>query len=848
MTDFGRVAHGEVANAPVARWRRWADDLVQDTARAARRLRRQPSFSLVAIATLALGIGANSAIFSVIHGVLLRPLPYPNADRLVTVLERKAAEDASGPSIEEDSLNEQQLAAFRSHSTSLAGAGSYAGATLVLTGQQESVRLEAARLTADVFPMLGVAPLLGRTFAPSDAVLGSGDVAVLSYTTWQRNFGGASDILGRSLTLDGRSVAVVGVMPQGFQFPEPQTRLWIPYKLAADAPERRFRTMEPMALLADGVGFRAATAEVNTVLKQLDVADGPASEFLLSRVQDELVAPVRPALLVMAVAVGLVLLIACVNVANLLLVRNAARQREMAVQVAIGAARGRLIRQGLAESGLLALLGSAVGVGIAVVGIRLVQTMGAGLPRRDVSADALLPRLDEVSMNWSVLAFTLGIAVATGLICGLLPALRRNPREMQTLREVTATSMSGFSLGRRLKLQGVLVITEIAVATILCLGGGLLIRTFLSLSQVKPGYEPKQLLTFQISAPTGSTDDARRALAEDLVARLRGLPGVQAAGFAESIPMVRTLRHMPLRLIRDARPAPPPRNLARAVAEHPDARLVSTDFLSAMGVHIVAGRGFGPGDGTGQPRVMLVNRALVRSGFLGPNPVGTQVYIIDKTPWEVIGIVEDIRQTGFAAEADPQIFLDFRQAPIAPGRGGGAYFAVRTDAPTAIAPSIRSLVRDVSPQSAVDNVAGMDQIVSQSLSKPRFFAVLLGVFAVVAVTLATIGIYGTMAYSVVRRTREIGVRRALGAHRHQVLVLILRQGLVLAGIGVVIGLVGAFALTGYLEGMLFGVKTLDPVTFIGVPLLFIAVTTAASYVPAYRAASIDPLRALRTDD
>jgi predicted permease len=356
-------------------------------------------------------------------------------------------------------------------------------------------------------------------------------------------------------------------------------------------------------------------------------------------------------------------------------------------------------------------------------------------------------------------------------------------------------------------------------------------------------------VTFQIRTPAGSPDAARRVLAEDLVARLRALPGVHATGYAESIPMVRTVRHMPLRLIREARPAPPPGNLTKPVAEHPDARLVSADFLTAMGTRVVAGRGFGPGDGPGQPRVMLINRALARTGFLGSDPVGTQVYIIDKTPWEVVGIVEDIRQTGLSAEADPQIFLNFRQAPVAPGADGDAYFAVRTAAsPAAIASAIRSLVGELSPQSAVDRVASMDQIVAHSLAKPRFFAVLLGVFAAVAGTLATIGIYGVMAYSVIRRTREIGIRAALGARRAQVLGLIFRQGMVMAGIGIAIGLAGGLALTTYLERMLFGIDPLDPATFVAVPLLFVAVAALASYVPAHRAASFDPLLALRRDE
>jgi putative ABC transport system permease protein len=425
--------------------------------------------------------------------------------------------------------------------------------------------------------------------------------------------------------------------------------------------------------------------------------------------------------------------------------------------------------------------------------------------------------------------------------------LGRPARDFQALRLAT-TSVTGFGARRRMKLQGMLVVAEIAVATVLLLGAGLLIRSFVNLSRVDPGYDPHHLLTFQVNVPTVSTGDARRVLADQVVTRLRELPGVQAVGYAESIPMVRTVRHMPLRLVRDARPGPPPRNLTRAVAEHPDARLVSTDFLTAMGMRVVVGRGFGPNDGVGQPRVLLINQALARTGFLGPSPLGAQVYIIDKTAWEVIGIVDDIRQTGLAAEADPQIFLDFRQAPIGPAARGDAYFAVRTDAPPAIASRIRSVVREVSPQSAVDHIASMDQILSHSLSSPRFFAVLLGLFAAVATALATIGIYGTMAYMATRRTREIGIRIALGARPDQVLRLMLRHGGVMASLGIAAGLVAALPLVRVLRRMLFGVTALDPVTFVAVPVLFLAVATLASYLPTRRAASVDPLRALRTDE
>jgi putative ABC transport system permease protein len=481
-----------------------------------------------------------------------------------------------------------------------------------------------------------------------------------------------------------------------------------------------------------------------------------------------------------------------------------------------------------------------------------------GLPRRDMGAGVTLPRLDEISIDLAVLAFSAAVSVVTGLVFGLAPALRRSRSSpMDTLREGAGSAASGFNLFRQNRTQGLLVVAEIGMAVMLFVGGGLLIASFLKLSRVDPGFNPTGVLTAQVILPRGRYDGPQLAeFAEGIVGRLERLPGVQVAGYARQLPTVqmrqisllRTTADMPARM-----PAPPPFD-GRQLPEIPDTRVVSRGYLTVMGIRVVGGRGFGDTDRAGQPQVMLINRTLARSGFLGENPIGKRIYGPGRLPWEVVGIVDDVHQFGLDRDPDPQIFVDFRQepAPQVANRGGGPppvlYFAVRAIGdPFAAGPAIRNIVRQVEPMAAVDNMATMDQIVSNSLSRPRLYAVLLGMFAGIAVTLAAIGIYGVMAYSVAQRTREIGIRMALGAQRAQVVRLVLRQGIALTAIGTVIGLCTAAAVTRYLQTMLFGLTPLDPSTFAAVALLFSAVAIVASYVPARYATRVDPLIALRCD-
>jgi putative ABC transport system permease protein len=832
-------AESELAHQRDTRSFRWLDDAWLDAQYAWRTLSRTPGFSLVAVLTLALGIGATTAIFSVVNAVLLRPLPYKDSERLVRILEHVPATDGSAaPSRRAVGFLLSELIAIRSQAATLSHLGGYVGSTLLLTGRDETIRLEAARLSPAVFAMLGTQPLIGRTFDAAEETPGQDSVAVLSYASWQRYFAGARDVLDQRMTLDGRVYSIVGVMPRGFQFPDSQTQLWIPFALNGS------RAL-PVARLADGVSIDAATAEVTAILNRMPGSSQPRRsgprQFALERVQDELVAPVRPALRVVAVAVGFVLLIACVNVANLELARDAARQREIAVRLALGAGHARLIRQLFAESALLALGGAAAGVALSSGGVQLLRTLGASLPRGDLAAGVSIPRLEEITIDLPVLAFTLVAAIVTAILSGLAPAVRQS-RSLETdvLREGASSAISGFNLLRHHRMQGVLIVAEIAMAMLLLVGGGLLIHSFVNLADVDPGYDPSGVLTFQVYSPRPRS----ATFEDDFVARLRSLPSARAAGYAEMLPLVRFRSGVGLRPVQGAATEPPPPAPgARLSPAGPDARVVSRDFLNAMGMRIVAGRGFGDNDRAGQPKVLLINRALASSGYLGKNPIGTRVYAAGREPWAVVGIVENVRQYGLDQEPDPQIFIDVRQLPMG---NPNAYYAFRTGGdPAASIASIKGIVRQIDPRATIDNVATMERIVSNSISRQRLYAALLGIFAAVAVALAAIGIYGVIAYTVAQRTREIGIRMALGAARWSVMRLVLGQGAVLTAAGIAFGLAGAAAMTRYLDTMLFGLTPLDPATFVVVSVMFATIATLASYAPARRATKVDPLVALR---
>src|SRR5688500_2651233 len=656
-------SHPLPADADRARQSGWKgiwESFVQDATYAIRMVRRSPGFAAVAVLTIALGIGANTAIFSVVNAVLLRPLPYPESERIVRLFENAIpSRGAAAAPQRMAALTVSELETFRSHSKTVSGLGVSLPTIRTLTSAGEAARLVGTRLTPSIFSMLAVHPALGRPLQPEEAVAGADTVIILSHSTWQRYFGGSDTVVGRAAMFDGKPHTIVGVMPADFAFRNPETEFWMPFVAAASDTRR----LEVTARLQPGVTMAAAADEMASIIPQLrnEPAGGApplpsgVPRFEVARLLDLTVAPVRPALLLLAGAVAFVLVVACLNVANLLLARSADRQREMAVRLALGARRSRLIRQTLTESLLLSVAGGLAGVVLAVGGVRLLRTLGASLPRRDLGPMPSLPRLAEIEIDGSVLLFTALVSILTGVLFGLAPAMRLSgSRQVTALRSGTVAGGAGFNLFRGERVQGLLVVVEIAMAMVLLIGGGLLIHSFVKLSQVNLGYDPRHVLSFQVSLPAGRTDLQLRQLADRLVERLQTLPQVRTVGYVEALPntmvsgrfvALRTTPQMPASI---RRPMP-----GAFTADTPDTRLVSKGFLSSLGIQAVAGRTFGENDGPGQPRVLVINETLARSGLLGATPLGRHVYALGDQPWEVIGIVEDVRQFGPAQRADP---------------------------------------------------------------------------------------------------------------------------------------------------------------------------------------------------
>lgn len=816
----------------------WLEHTVQDIRHALRQLRRSPAFTGIVIVTLALGIGSTTAIFSVVEAVLLRPLPYPGSDRVVRIIEQPA-----------DQVNEvgyqQSLAAIwardlpvlRAQVPTLSQVGVYAAVQATVTVDPGNpLRLEGSRISPSVFDLLGVRPALGRTFLPNEEEPSADPVVVISYSMWQQYLGGHASVLGRVIDVGGTSATIVGVTPQGFQFPDAHALYWLPYTLGG-----RMQRLPPIARLADDATIEMASANVEAVLQQIRKTEprvpGPASPAGVSRfevrtIQENLVAPVRPLIVVLASAVAFVLLIACVNVTNLLLNRNAARRQELALRVALGASPGRVVRYVLTETLLLATFGGAGGVLLALGTVSALRAFGTSLARRDLTPGVSIPRLEEIQIDATALTFTVAITLGVGLLVGVLPIVRYAlARHLDALR----ASLSGMASVHPAPSRGgraALLVTQTALATMALVGGGLLVHSFLKLASVDPGYQAAHLLTFTVrsSSPAGSIP-----FYEEVAERLRAVPGVKAAGYAELLPMVRFRTGGPLAPAQPMPAGTPPPPAAI------DMRTVSHEFVTAMGMHLVAGRTLRRDD----ERAVLMNETLARSGFLGPEALGQHVMVAGHPdPFEVVGIVADVRQYGLDQDPDPQVFVDARQLP--PGNPT-PYFAVRVDGdPTAYAASVRAAVRELDPSAAIDNVATMQQIVSNALSRPRLFAVLAAAFALVAAVLAAIGVYGVTAYAVTQRTRELAVRLALGARPAELLLMVVRQGVAWTVVGLFVGIAASVALSRYLQGVLFGITPADPATFAVVSVMFLAVAILATLIPARRIASVDPLVALRT--
>jgi putative ABC transport system permease protein len=822
----------------------------QDVRHGARVLGKARSFTAVAIVTLALGVGANTAIFSVVNAVLLKPLPYAEPERLVRVAEQvRAAQPGGGKGgigPRGSFVTGDTFRAWRESTQTLDGLAAYAPRAYTLTGLGDPIRLHGTSVSASMFSMLGVAPQQGRLFNPGEEKPGADQVALLSDGLWTRRFGRAADIVGKAIVLDDKQYTIVGVLPAGFYFPDRDTEIWSPMTLTDEAQrpgQRVIVAFSAIGRLKSGVAMSQAEAEGAAVAQRVQPPPPPGVRadslppvgMHLVPLREEIVANVRPALLVLLAAVGFVLLIACANIANLLLARGAVRQRELAVRTALGAQRGRLLRQLLIESLMLALIGGTVGVLFAYGLQRALPALSPGN----------IPRIEEATLNARVLAFACGLSIVTGLLFGLAPALQGSRvNVLSTLNEAGIQRMGGFRFLKGNRLRSLLVVAEVALSIVLLAGAGLLVRSFLHLIDTNPGYDPANVITAQISIPATryGTPAQQRAFYTQLLDRVVGAPGVKAAGTTNLLPLLPG--NMILGFGIEGQPQPAdPRDFPRA-----SVRIVSAGYAEAMGLRLVAGRFLSPRDTATTTPVVLVTESTARQYFPGGKAVGNRLLMFGPAPIEIAGVVGDVRHSGLDAEPQPEIFIPISQIPdgLPLGRAGGTSLVVRaTGDPLALVPFLRQAVIDVDHDVPLDNVMTMEARVSASVAGPRFYALLLGLFAVLALVLAAVGLYGVLSYNVTQRHREIGVRMALGAERRDILGLVVRQGLILAVVGVVIGVAGAYGVTRFLKALLYGITPTDPATYVAICVLLLVVAFVACWLPALRATRVDPMVALR---
>jgi putative ABC transport system permease protein len=804
------------------------DTLRQDLAYASRRLRQSPGFSLVAVATLALGIGAVSAIFSIANAVLLKPLPFPEPGRLVRVAQVwKERPVVCSPQ------NFLDIAGAARSFESLAAVD---GGSTTLTSGGAPERVEGAEVSASFFDVLGVKPELGRGFVAGENEPGRSKLAVLGRALWTRRFGADPTLVGRTIDVDRQPYLVVGVAPAGFSYPE-GAEIWTPmeYDVRFRSKSRGAWYLDVVGRLKPGVSVAAAASEVSTIAARL-AREYPDDDAGLGgtalSLQEALVGRSRPALLLLLGAVGLVLMIACVNVANLLLARVAAREAELAVRSALGAARGRLLRQLVTESLLLAALGGAAGVLLARLSLDSLLRL----------APAGLPRLAEVSVDQRVMLFAAGLSLASGLLFGVFPALHSTARPAaQALRE----GGRGILTRRGGRLRSGLIVGQLALAMVLLAGAGLLVRSFLRLRGVDPGFTVTNALTFRISLPDAAyqQEPRREAFFEELTSRLGALPGVQAVGAVQALPL--TGAHFEISFEVKGRPPLPP-------AQQPSmqVRVATPGYFKTIGIPLVKGRLFDAADGASAPQVALLSAAAVRRFFPREDPIGHWITLgwgrgegRSTVGGQVVGVVGDVKEAGLAEADPPEIYVPHAQMPI-----HSMDVVMRTAlSPESLAPSAARIVHGLDPELPVARTQTLAALVSRSVAQPRFYMLLLAAFAATALSLAALGIFGVMSYVVLQRSREIGIRVALGAHQRDVLRLVLGHALLLAGLGVAAGLVGALALARTLSGLLFALSPSDPPTLVAVALLLSAVALLASYLPARRAARADPLTALRSE-
>ena len=796
--------------------------LWQDLRYGVRMLRGKPGFTLVAVITLALGIGANTALFSVVNAVLLRSLPYKEPARLMTVWE--AFLNAPGV---QNPVAPSNFIDWRDQNTSFEDMVAYSTGDASLTeagGPEKAIAL----YTSDNFlNLLGVDPLLGRAFEQGEITQpGEMKVIVISHALWQRQFGGDTGVLGKEVKIDGNPVTIIGVMPPSFQFPSSSIDLWVPTMMSPPvAGTRQAHYLSVLGRLKSGVTEQQAQADLEAIAARLREQYPDSNRYIGATVislHEHMVGDIRWPLLILLAATGFVLLISCANVANLLLARAGARYKEVAVRLALGAGRWRIIRQLLTESVLLSLLGGTAGLTLALWGVPFLISL----------TPANIAQAKAASVDSKVLIFTLAVSLLTAIIFGLVPALQATKLNLNEALKEGSREGGG---GGRSWVRNTLVIAEISIALVLLSGGGLLIRSFARLSNVNPGFRTDHLLTFEVSPPYSKYADTgqRAAFYDELLQRVEGLPGVEAAGVVTSLPIKDDLGHMTY--ITEQPGA------AKVVPALP--RASSASYFRALGMPIVAGREFDAKDLPASTGVAIINEAMAQASWPGEDPIGKRMKMgVETQPWlTVVGVVKNIR-VRLGMTPTPQVYLPYTQSPAF----GPRDLVLRTRMePESLSAAVRREVWAIDKDQPVADIKTMEQLLSASIERPRFNTLLFAIFSALALALAGVGIYGVMSYTITQSTHEIGIRMALGARPRDVLKLTMSKGLRLTVTGVVIGLFAAFALTRVMSSLLFGVSATDPLTFVLIALLLTGVALLACYVPARRATKIDPMVALR---
>ncbi|HEY6186723.1 MAG TPA: ABC transporter permease [Pyrinomonadaceae bacterium] len=804
--------------------------LFQDLRYGVRMLLKNPAFTAVVVLALALGIGANSAIFSVVNALLLRPLPFDEPQQLMMVW--GVAKNSGDTRMV---LSIPDLKDLREQSQTIEYLAPYNGSGTTLANGDESERVFGANVSADIFPILRVKPILGRVFTREEDVTGGPAVVVISQNLWQRSLGSDPAIIGKEIKLGGKGTTVVGVMPADFRFPiqGEKSDYWQPissspaYVAAKDI--RGSRSLRVLTRLKPGVTRAQAQSELAAIADRLSEQypdSNTGLTFNLTPLHEDIVGRVRPALLIILGAVGFVLLIACANVANLLLARAAARHKEIAIRTALGAGRLRIVRQLLTESVLLSVMGGGLGLLFAMWGVDLLVA----------ASPADLPRIREIGLDTHVLGFTAGVSLLTGILFGLVPALQASKLDLnESLKEGGRGSTESL---RRNRVRSLLVISEVALSLVLLVGAGLLIRSFVALLRTSPGFDAQSILTVDIPLSRSKFPEREQqtAYVQQLLERTRQVPGVEAVGAVNILPLSGNSRESSFTI--EGRPAPH--------GQEPEAQVstISPDYFRAMGIPLHRGRVFTERDKKDAPLVLVVSESLARRNFPGEDPVGKRLVIDeDQPPYEIVGIVGDVHHEGLETEAPAEYYLSYFQAPER--QVNLVVRAAPSTDPANLQAGVRSAIKEVNGDQLIWQTKTMRQLLAESVARQRFNMMLLGLFAALALFLATVGIYGVMSYSVTQRTHEIGIRIALGAQTSDVIKMIIRQGMTLALVGVALGLVAAYGVTRVMTSLLYGVSATDAPTFAAVSLLLAGIALLACLIPARRATKVDPMVALR---